>query len=95
MNNAMTDKVDQCELSYLMGAFFGDGCIYSNKKYYTYQFSITSSDYDLCSNVQGICRKMVNKSGTIKTVSKNGKMSYYQLVVCSKGLFTFLKEQTG
>ncbi len=78
--------------SYLLGSLFGDGCLYIGKN--TYQFSITSEDYDFCEKCQIIVNELFGKSGRIKTVKKNNRISYYQLVICSKDIVYFLKDLT-
>ena len=85
--------MDKIKLSYLLGAFLGDGCAYVGKN--SYQFSITSEDYDLCYKVNRICFDLFGLRGRVKSVNnKKGKLSYYQLVVCSKYLVNFVKEIT-
>ena len=81
------------DFSYLIGSLLGDGCLYVGKN--TYQFSITSEDYDFCEKCYNIVDKLFNKKGRIKTVKKNGKISYYQLVVCSKDIVYFLQDITN
>lgn len=84
---------DVTDLSYLIGAFLGDGCAYVGKN--SYQFSITSSDLDFCETCQNICKQFFNKGGRIKTVyRKNGTVSYYQLIICSKQIVMYFREQT-
>lgn len=83
-------EVDFC---YLIGALLGDGCLYVGKN--NYQFSITSEDYDFCQNCQNIVKKNFGKKGNIKTVRKHNKISYFQLVVCSKNIVYYLKELTN
>lgn len=80
------------DFSYLIGSLLGDGCLYVGKN--TYQFSITSEDYDFCEKCQIIVNNIFSKKGRIKTVKKNDQISYYQLVVCSKDIVYFLKEIT-
>jgi len=86
-------KVYTSDFSYLIGSLLGDGCLYVGKN--TYQFSITSEDYDFCEECQRITNHIFNKRGRIKTIEKGGKISYHQLVVCSKGIVYFLKEITN
>ncbi len=78
--------------SYLLGSLFGDGCLYIGKN--CYQFSITSEDYDFCEKCYNIVNELFGKKGRIKTVRKNNRISYYQLVVCSKDIVYFLKDLT-
>ncbi len=80
------------DFSYLIGSLLGDGCLYIGKD--TYQFSITSEDYDYCKKCQVIMEELFNKGGRIKEVKKGGKISYYQLVICSKKIVFFLKDLT-
>lgn len=80
------------DFAYLIGSLFGDGCLYVGKD--TYQFSITSEDYDFCEKCYNIVNKLFDKKGRIKTVKKGERISYYQLVVCSKQIVFFLKELT-
>lgn len=80
------------DFAYLIGSLLGDGCLYVGKD--TYQFSITSEDYDFCEKCYNIVDSLFDKKGRIKTVRKDGKISYYQLVVCSKQIVFFLKELT-
>ena len=58
----MIKKIENDKLSYLLGAFLGDGCAYVNKKYGTYQFSITSEDrpFAFCFsiNTHDFCKKI-------------------------------------
>jgi hypothetical protein len=86
------DRNNLDKLSYLVGVFLGDGCCYFGKN--SYQFSITSSDYDLCLISQNICNKIFNKSGRIKTIYKDNRVSYYQLVICSKYIVRFFSKLT-
>ena len=86
-------KVYTKDFSYLIGSLLGDGCLYVGKN--TYQFSITSEDYDFCEKCQTIVKKLFNKTGRIKSVKKGDRISYYQLVVCSKDIVYFLKEVTN
>lgn len=86
----MSDKENN--MSYLIGAFMGDGCCYVGKN--SYQFSITSEDYDLCSLCQEICSSIFGKIGRIKPVYKKEKLSYYQLIICSKEIVSFLNDIT-
>jgi len=81
------------KLSYLIGSLLGDGCLYIKK--YVYQFSITSEDYDYCKRCFNIIHNIFNKKGNIKTIYRNNKISYYQLVVCSKDIVLFLKNITN
>jgi len=85
-------KVYTKDFSYLIGSLLGDGCLYVGRN--TYQFSITSEDYDFCEKCQIIVGNLFGKEGRIKTVRKDNKISYYQLVVCSKDIVYFLKEIT-
>jgi len=80
-------------LSYLIGAYLGDGCTYIGKN--SYQFSITSEDKDLCAICNDICLSLFSKVGNIKEVKKNDIISYYQLVICSKKIVLFLKDITN
>jgi len=81
------------KLAYLIGVFLGDGCIYFGK--YAYQFSVTSEDYFLPFLCSEICGELFNKYGTIKCIyKKNGEVSYYQLVICSKRICKILKRLT-
>jgi len=91
----MRGFVNTLDLAYLTGAFLGDGCIYTNLKYHTYQFSITSSDRDLCEICQNIFKDYFNKSGRIKDIYRDGKYSYSQLVVCSKHIVEFFDKLTN
>ena len=86
------NSINNLDLCYLLGAFLGDGCAYIGKS--AYQFSITSEDEDFCIKCQNICQKLINKSGKIRVVFKENRVSYYQLVICSKELVLFLIEQT-
>lgn len=70
----------------------GDGCLYVGNN--SYQLSITSEDYDFCEKCQNIVLDVFSKKGNIKTVKKDNKISYYQLVVCSKEIVYFLKDLT-
>jgi hypothetical protein len=74
-------------LSYLIGAYLGDGCTYNSKG--SYQFSITSEDKDLCDICNNICLSLFSKSGRIKKVN-----NYYQLVICSKKIVEILIDLT-
>ncbi len=87
------DNIYTEDFSYLIGSLLGDGCLYIGKN--AYQFSITSEDYDFCEKCQIIVNDLFNKKGRIKTVKKNNKISYYQLVVCSKDIVYFLKDLTN
>ncbi len=80
------------DFSYLIGALMGDGCLYVGRN--SYQFSITSEDYDFCERCRDIVSQVFDKKSSIKIVNKNGKLSYYQLVVCSKEIVKFLIEIT-
>lgn len=81
-------------LSYLIGAFLGDGCNYRKK--HNYQISITSEDDDFCEKVKVIIEEVFNKSGSIKKVKrKDGTYSYSQLVVCSKEISDYFQDITG
>ena len=80
------------DFAYLIGSLLGDGCLYVGKN--SYQFSITSEDYDFCEKCYNIVNNLFNKKGRIKAVEKNGQISYYQLVICSKQIVYFLKEIT-
>jgi len=75
------------DLSYLIGAYLGDGCTYSSKG--SYQFSITSEDKDLCDICNNICLSLFSKSGRIRKVN-----NYCQLVICSKKIVEFLIDLT-
>ena len=75
------------DLSYLFGAYLGDGCAYIGKS--SYQFSITSEDKDLCEICNNICLSLFSKSGRIKKVN-----NYYQLIICSKKIVEFLVNST-
>lgn len=88
--NVYTNNVE--DVSYLIGAFLGDGSIYENKG--SFQFSITSSDYGLCFECQRISFNLFGKGGRIKEVRKDNKFSYYQLVICSKNIVNFFREMT-
>lgn len=79
--------------SYLVGAYMGDGCCYVGKS--NYQFSITSSDKDLCDICSNIIYEEIGKFGNIKTLYNFDKISYYQLVVCSKILVNYLVKITS
>jgi len=81
------------DFAYLIGSLLGDGCLYIGKD--TYQFSITSEDHDFCKKCQDIVLSLFKKKGRIKTILKDGKISYYQLVVCSKEIVYFLKDLTN
>lgn len=88
------------QLAYLIGAFLGDGCAYvniSNKNHPIYQFSITSSDYDLIINCLAIIKCIFNKGGIIKKIHnrETKKFSYYQLIVCSKKICYFFNKITN
>jgi len=83
---------DKNNLSYLLGAYLGDGCAYVGKN--SYQFSITSSDKDLCTICNNICLSLFSKKGNIKEVKRNEAVSYYQLVICSKKIVLFLRDIT-
>jgi len=85
-------KVYTKDFSYLIGSLLGDGCLYVGKN--SYQFSITSEDYDFCEKCQIIVNNLFCKKGRIKTVLRGNKISYYQLVICSKDIVYFLKEIT-
>ena len=87
-----SSRIYTSDFSYLIGSLLGDGCLYVGKN--TYQFSITSEDYDFCEKCQIIVYNLFGKNGRIKTVKNGGKISYYQLVVCSKDIVYFLKEVT-
>ena len=80
------------DFCYLTGACLGDGCLYYGKG--SYQFSITSEDVDFCETCQDKCKSVFGKSGNIRTINKNGKYSYSQLVVCSKDIVSFLLDLT-
>ena len=87
-NNVYTSS----DLSYLTGSLLGDGCLYVGKN--SYQFSITSEDYDFCEMCFNLVKDIFGKKGRIKTIKKDGKISYYQLVVCSKKIVNFFLEET-
>lgn len=80
------------DFAYLIGSLLGDGCLYVGKN--SYQFSITAADYDFCQKCQDISNNIFGKKGNIKTVKRDNKISYYQLVICSKKIVYFLKEMT-
>ncbi len=80
------------DFAYLIGSLLGDGCLYVGKD--TYQFSITSEDFDFCEKCQIIMSDLFKKGGKIKAIEKEGKISYYQLVICSKKIVFFLKDLT-
>lgn len=88
-------KTRREQLAYLIGAFLGDGSVYYGKN--SYQFTITSNDYDLVSNCQIICGNLFNKSGTIKKVfnKKTKLFSYFQLRICSKKICNALMHVTS
>jgi intein/homing endonuclease len=85
-------KIYTKDFAYLIGSLLGDGCLYVGKN--SYQFSITSEDYDFCEKCQIIVNNLFDKQGRIKTVKKNNSISYYQLIICSKQIVYFLKEIT-
>ena len=74
------------DLAYLCGAYFGDGHIYYRHMYY--QFSVVSSDKDLCDICSCICLSHFGNAGRVFKV-----MNYYKLVVCSKQLCDYILEQ--
>ena len=84
------DSNKQRELSYLIGSFLGDGCVYSNGN--SYQFSITSEDRDICERCQQICEDIFGITGHIKDINRNGRYSYSQLVICSRPLVSLFRE---
>lgn len=90
MKNLFNKKED---FAYLLGVHLGDGCCYIGKG--SYQFSVTSSDFDLCKICSDIVNSRIKKSGTIKTVKKNGSVSYHQLVVCSRSFVYEMVDLTG
>jgi DNA-binding transcriptional regulator WhiA len=97
MNNSKIPIMKKHQLSYLIGMFLGDGCVYinnKNKKHPIYQFSITGEDYDILEICHDIIKKRFNKTGKIKEIYKNGKFSYFQLLVCSKKICYFFKGLT-
>lgn len=79
------------DFAYLIGAYLGDGHIqYSkNDRGSSHQFTITSSDEDFCSQCSEICKRLVDKAGSIKKVN-----NYYKLVVCSKELCDMVLDET-
>jgi len=91
-NCEILENVYTSDFAYLIGSLLGDGCLYIGKN--SYQFSITSEDYDFCEKCQNIVKEMFNKKSNIKTVKKGNRVSYYQLVVCSKKIVYFLKKIT-
>lgn len=90
--NIDEEKVYTKDFSYLVGSLLGDGCLYIGNN--SYQFSITSEDYDYCEKCQVITNDLFGKTGRIKTIMKGDKVSYYQLVICSKEIVLFLKYLT-
>lgn len=89
----LKDVYTNVEFAYLLGAILGDGCLYVGKG--CYQLSITSEDYDFCMMCFDIIVKLFGKEGNIKTVrKKDGVISYYQLVVCSKDIVYFFINET-
>ena len=86
-------KIYTKDFAYLIGSLLGDGCLYVGKN--AYQFSITSEDYDFCEKCQIIVNNLFGKKGKIKSVKRDNKISYYQLVVCSKDIVYFLKSVTN
>jgi hypothetical protein len=92
VRNSNFNNVYTKDFAYLVGVILGDGCLYVGKS--SYQLSVTSEDYDFCKNCSDIINNLFDKRGSIKEVKKNGKISYYQLVVCSKDIVFFLKDLT-
>lgn len=83
------------DICYLIGAFLGDGCIYTNSNYYTTQFSVTSSDRDFCELCSDICFKIINRTGNIKDIYKKDRYSYSQFICCSKKLCDHINKLTN
>ena len=91
MLNSLTNNQKQ-DLSYLIGAFLGDGCCYIGKN--SYQFSITGNDRDICETCSNICKDIFGKGGRVKDILKDDKYSYSQLVVCSKRIVELFSKYT-
>ncbi len=84
--------IQKNDLCYLYGSLLGDGCLYVGKN--AYQFSITAEDFDFCDLCRSITFDIFGKNGKVKTIYKDDKISYYQLVVCSKKILYSLIEAT-
>jgi len=77
------------ELSYLIGAFKGDGSVYRYAGQYALSFSV--KDLEFIQAVRNAIRKVVSKVPKIYKV-KNHESMLYKLMLSNKDLFTVLSQ---